>query len=77
MHDTIEVDNVPVSTIDDVTMLRFSMSTQGKRTCTLLLAHSATKEGLVETGIPQVNVDQLNNRWSFNYIEVLTQEQFD
>ena len=45
--------------------------------CTLLLAQSEIKHGLVESGIPQVNVDQLNHRYSFDNIEVMTQEQFD
>jgi hypothetical protein len=49
----------------------------GATTCTLLLAHSAIKDGLVESGIPQVNIDQLNNRHSLMSIEVMTQEQFD
>jgi hypothetical protein len=43
----------------------------------MLLEHSAIQEGLVETGIPQVNVDQLNSRFAFADTGVMTQEQFD
>jgi hypothetical protein len=46
-------------------------------TCRLLLAHSEIKHGLVETGIPQINADQLNHRYSFDHIDVMTQEEFD
>jgi hypothetical protein len=45
--------------------------------CTLLMAHSDVKDGLVESGIPQINSDQLNHRYSFNDIDVLSQEEFD
>lgn len=45
--------------------------------CRLLMAHSELKDGLVESGIPQVNVDQLNHRYSFDNIDIMTQEQFD
>ncbi len=46
-------------------------------TCRLLLAHSKLKDGLVESGIPQVNIDQLNHRYNFEDIHVMTHEQFD
>jgi hypothetical protein len=41
------------------------------------MAHSAIPDGLVETGIPQVNIDMLNNRHSLMSVDVMTQEQFD
>jgi hypothetical protein len=41
------------------------------------MAHDAIRDGLVETGIPQINVDQLNGRQSMLNIEVMTQAQFD
>jgi hypothetical protein len=31
----------------------------------------------VETGIPQINADQLNHRYFFDRIDVMTQEEFD
>ena len=73
----MEINGVPVTYLDEVKGMFLSLGTTSTTTCTLLLAHSAIKDGLVETGIPQVNVDQLNNRWSFEDIEALTQDQFD
>jgi hypothetical protein len=40
-------------------------------------AHSAVRDCLVETGIPQVNIDMLNNRHTLMSVDVMTQEQFD
>lgn len=41
------------------------------------MTHRAIRDGLVETNIPQVNIDQLNNRRSLMLMDVITQEQFD
>jgi hypothetical protein len=46
-------------------------------TCKLLLAHSDIRDGLVESGIPQINSDQLNHRYSFENTKVMSQEQYD
>jgi hypothetical protein len=40
------------------------------------MAHSAIRDGLVETGIPLVNADQLNHRYLFDRIDVMTQDEF-
>ena len=41
------------------------------------MAHSEIKDGLVESGIPQINADQLNQRYAFENIAVMTQKEFD
>jgi hypothetical protein len=53
------------------------LATEKTPMCTLLMAHSEIKDGLVESGIPQINSDQLNHRYSFKDIAVLTQDEFD
>jgi hypothetical protein len=58
------------STVEDIKCIKTP-------TCTLLLAHSDIKDGLVESGIPQINSDQLNYRYSFDNIDVITQAEFD
>jgi hypothetical protein len=73
----IAINSTPVATVDDVINVLLSLATAGSRKCQLLLAHSALRDGLVETGIPQINVDQLNNRFSLRDTDVMTQEQFD
>ncbi len=71
------VGGVPVFTIYEVTALFLSFVATSTTRCTLLMAHSTIKDSLIETGIPQVNLNQLNNRQSFDDIEALYQEQFD
>ena len=66
-----------VTTVDELTLIFQQLPVTKASTCTLLLAHSEIKNGHVETGIPQINVDQLNHRYSFDDIDVMTQEQFD
>jgi hypothetical protein len=73
----IAIDNKHVSTIDDIINVFLLLSTAGAKKCSLLLEHSAIREGLVESGIPQVNVDQMNSRFAFADTNVMTQEQFD
>jgi hypothetical protein len=73
----LEIESTPVSSIDDITTCLLRLAATGSKQCRLLFAHSALRDGLVETGIPQINVDQLNNRFSFQDIDVMTQEQFD
>jgi hypothetical protein len=73
----LAIDSTPVSTVDDIKNALLSLAALGSKKCSILMAHSALRDGLVETGIPQVNVDQLNNRYSFPDIDVMTQGQFD
>jgi hypothetical protein len=47
------------------------------RRLTILPSHCAIEDGLVETGIPQVDIDQLNNCHSLMSADVMTWEQFD
>ena len=73
----IAVNGVPVSTVRDVEAELLRAKQNEQKSCPLLFAHSAIRDGLVETGIPQVNVDQLNNRHDLHRIEVMTQTEFD
>jgi hypothetical protein len=41
------------------------------------MAHSTIRDGLVKTGIPQVNVDMLNSQYTMAEVDVMTQEQHD
>jgi hypothetical protein len=43
----------------------------------LLMARSAIRDGLVKIGIPQVNVDMLNSRYTMAEVDVMMQEQFN
>jgi hypothetical protein len=73
----LEVEGTPVATSDELAQALLRLKDKGSKQCTILMAHSAIREGLVETGIPQVNIDMLNNRHSLMSVDVMTQEQFD
>jgi hypothetical protein len=73
----LEVDGTKVSTVDELSKKLLSLKDSGAKHCTILMAHSAIRDGLVETGIPQINIDQLNDRHSLMSLDVMTQEQFD
>jgi hypothetical protein len=73
----LRVNEYEISSVKDIEDTLLQLSAQGFRKCRLLLAHSILRDGLVETGIPQINVDQLNNRYSFQDTDVMTQEQYD
>ena len=73
----ISVDNTEVKSKEDIMAVMGRLAKARATTCTLLLAHSELKHGLVETGIPQINADQLNHRYSFDNIDTMTQEEFD
>ena len=73
----IAVDGAPVSSVRDLEAELLRAKQNDRTSCRLLFAHSAIRDGLVEEGIPQVNVDQLNNRHDLHRIEVMTQTQFD
>jgi hypothetical protein len=73
----IQVNDTVVSTIKDLTNAIAQLSSDNAKSCTLLLAHSELRDGLVETGIPQINVDQLHRRYDFQDIFTMSQEEFD
>lgn len=73
----IKVDNEEVHSVADIERIMARLSQSKAPRCTLLMAHSELKDGLTETGIPQINVDQLNYRYSFKRIDVMTQQEFD
>ena len=73
----IKIDDTPVSSTSDIERCIQHSVNSGATKCSLLLAHSAIKDGLVETGIPQINADQLNHRFSFDNIDTMSQEEFD
>ena len=64
----VEVNGVKVSTIDEVSTVLRTAVEDGKRTCTLLFSQPEIKHGLTNEGIPQVNIDQLNPRMTFNNV---------
>jgi hypothetical protein len=73
----IKVEDEEVSTVEDVQRIMTTLSNNKSPRCILLLAHSDIKDGLVESGIPQINSDQLNHRYSFDNIAVMSQQEFD
>ena len=73
----IKVDGVEVSTVTDVQSIMARLAKDKTPRCTLLMAHSDIKDGLVESGIPQINSDQLNHRYAFDNVGTMTQEEFD
>eukprot|EP00804_Cyclotella_cryptica_P016939 CCRYP_001875-RA/>CCRYP_001875-RA protein AED:0.38 eAED:0.38 QI:0/0/0/1/0/0/3/0/857 len=57
----IKVDGEEVTTEADIVRIMARLAASKSPTCTLLMAHSELKHGLVESGIPQINADQLNH----------------
>jgi hypothetical protein len=73
----IQINDVPINSVSDIESTLVKLKSMGVMKCTILMAHNALRDGLVETGIPQVNVDQLNDRYSLDSCDVMTQEEFD
>ena len=73
----IQINGTTITSITDVRRALLECARNKATTCTILMAHSAIRDGLVETGIPQINADQLNHRYSFDRIDVMSQEEFD
>jgi hypothetical protein len=73
----IKLNDVIITSIKDVQRALLTCANTKAKQCTLLMAHSAIRDGLVETGIPQINADQLNHRHSFDRVDVMTQDEFD
>ena len=73
----ILVNDTPVYSIKDLESVSLSLAAEKATKCRLHVAHSAIRDGLVESGIPQINIDQLNHRNSLSDIDVMTQEQYD
>jgi hypothetical protein len=73
----ISINDNPVNCIRDISDVFLLLAAAGAQKATILMQHSAIRDGLVESGIPQVNVDQLNSCFAFDDIEVMSQEQFD
>jgi hypothetical protein len=73
----ISINDHPIHCIQDIIDIFLLLATTNAPKAILLMQHSAIRDGLVETGIPQVNVDQLNCRFTFDDIEVMSQDQFD
>jgi hypothetical protein len=73
----ISINDHPIHCIQDIIDIFLLLATTNAPKAILLMQHSAIRDGLVETGIPQVNVDQLNCRFAFDDIEVMSQDQFD
>ena len=73
----IKVNDTPVTTEDELRQVLTGLAKDKSPMCTLLIAHSEIRDGLVESGIPQINTDQLNHRYSFDNIAVMSQKEFD
>ncbi len=63
--------------IDELTQALLKLKDAKMQKCTILMTHSAILDGLVKTGIPQINIDQLNNFHSLVSVDVMTQEHFN
>eukprot|EP00804_Cyclotella_cryptica_P009450 CCRYP_017763-RA/>CCRYP_017763-RA protein AED:0.37 eAED:0.18 QI:0/0/0/1/1/1/2/0/848 len=57
----IKINDTTITCESDVKKVLLECSHTHATKCTLLLAYSAIRDGLVETGIPQINADQLNH----------------
>ncbi len=58
----IKVNDTPVFSTADVTAAITALIHAKAKSCQLLFSHPEIKHGLTNDGIPQVNLDQLNNR---------------
>eukprot|EP00804_Cyclotella_cryptica_P024088 CCRYP_007299-RA/>CCRYP_007299-RA protein AED:0.46 eAED:0.61 QI:0/0/0/1/0/0/3/0/128 len=70
------VDGEPISTVADLSWVFRCLIATNVPTCTLLLTHSVIKHGLDKLGILQINANQLNHHYSFDNVDIMTQEQF-
>ena len=58
----IKIGDVEVNTLVDARHAFAALHANHAKECTLLFAHPEIKHGLTNDGIPQINMDQLNNR---------------
>ena len=58
----IKINDIPISSILDVRKYIADLEQIKATKCTLLFSHTEVKHGLTNDGIPQINLDQLNNR---------------
>ena len=58
----IKVDNVEVHTVEEVSAIFKTLAESERKDCKLLFSHPEIKHGLTNAGIPQISMDQLNNR---------------
>ena len=58
----IKIAEFPITTLKSARDAFAALEQRYDKSCQLLFAHSEIKDGLTEYGIPQVNLDQLNNR---------------
>ena len=58
----IQINGTVVTTLLEARQAFASLALTNTTTCDLLFAHSEMKHGLTNDGIPQINLDQLNNR---------------
>ena len=57
-----QIDGQVVKSVEDVRRLLTAAAAAKQQSCTLLFARPEIKHGLTNSGIPQVNIDQLNPR---------------
>ena len=58
----IKVNDIEVNTIEQVLDIFKSLAATEQQDCKLLFSYPEIKHGLTSSGIPQINLDQLNNR---------------
>ena len=58
----IKINDTTISSIADVRTCLADLDRSNATKCTLLFSHPEVKHGLTNGGIPQINLDQLNNR---------------
>ena len=58
----IKVNDTMITCIHDLKKVFLKLDIDGATPCSLLFSHPTIKHGLTNDGIPQINMDQLNNR---------------
>ena len=58
----IKINDIPISSLADARSALHKLQSTNTPECTLLFSHPSIKHGLTNDGIPQINIDQLNNR---------------
>ena len=64
LHDAwiVQINDTPVTTYVDVKEIIKNLDVSNAKECKLLFSHQEVKHTLINNAIPQINIDQLNNR---------------
>ena len=63
-----QINDVVVHSLEDVRRALSTLCARNEKSCTLVFSHPAIRHGLTDTGITQVNIDKLNPRLMFRYL---------